>query len=272
MGLSWMRRGQKFFTMIFLGMIGTLFWGSGSKAFRNSHPQWIESGSGIKRVFLYEAKKLGVPILKASIGIENGSFGNGRLLYQVQATVVSLHSFRLLMEMNNRFLSILEADTCLPLQYVKEIDQKGFLIRKKNYFQTINFDFINKKIEVEKKGSNEKQEYFLSPGTYDPLSMFAKCYLKDEIIPGQDIRMSIFDGIKLRQMVFYTKSEKMKSKRWGEVETICLESNTSFSTFEEREGKIRIWYTTYREKIPMAIELDLPLGNLLFELEEIKGG
>lgn len=267
-----MRRDQRFFIMIFLGVIGSFTLGFGSMAYGDGQPQLFESRLGLKRIFLYEAKKFGLPIFKASIGIENGSFGNGRPLYQVQASVASLHSLRCFMEMNNRFYSIMEAETCLPVQYVKEIDQKGFLIAKKNYLQTINFDFINKKIEVEKKGSEEKQRYSLSPGTYDPLSMFAKCYLKDGIFPGQDIRMSIFDGIKLRQMVFYSKREKVKSKIWGEVETICLESNTSFSTFEEKEGKIRIWYALHGEKIPIAIELDLPVGNLLFELEEMKDG
>lgn len=267
-----MKGDQRSSVVVFLGMIGILLSGFGSKAYSDGYLQEFKSGSRFKRVFLYEAKKWGVPILKASIGIENGAFRNGRPLFQVRATVDSLHSFRLFMEMNNRFHSIIEADTGLPIQYVKEIDQKGFLVRRKNYLQTIHFDFINHKVEVEKKGDKERQAYPLSPGTYDPLSMFAQCYLKDEIFPGQDLRMSIFDGIKLRQMVFYSKREKVKSKRWGEVEAVCLESNTSFSTFEEREGKIRIWYTARGEKIPIAIELDLPVGTLLFELEGIKDG
>ncbi len=267
-----MKGVQRFSIVIFLSCIGGLFLGFGSKAYSDGYSQRFEPRPGIKRVFLYEAKKLGVPILKASIGIENGSFGNGRPLYQVRATVDSLRSFKFFMEMSNRFYSMIEAETCQPIQYVKEIDQKGFLIKRRNYLQTIHFDFINNKIEVEKKGNREKQAYFLSPGTYDPLSMFAKCYLKDEIVPGQDLHMFIFDGVKLRQMVFYSKRERVQSKIWGEVEAICLESNTPFSTFEEREGKIRIWYIAHGEKIPIAIELDLPVGTLLFELEGIKDG
>jgi hypothetical protein len=153
---------------------------------------------------------------------------------------------------------------------VKEIDQEGLLIEKKNYLQTFIFDYPNKKVVMEKQEGRERKEIPFSSEIYDPLSMFAKWYLKEEIQPGQNIRMSIFDGVKLRQMVFYSKKGKVKSKMYGEVEAVCLESSTSFSTFEDKEGNIRIWYTTDGEKTPILIELELPVGHIKFELESME--
>ena len=152
---------------------------------------------------------------------------------------------------------------------MKEINQEGLLIEKKNYLQTFLFDNLNKKIVVEKNDRKEKQEISIPTGTFDPLSMFAWCYLKEELHPEKDIHMSIYDGVKLRQMVFHPKKEKVKSKMFGEVEAVCLESTTSFSTFGEKEGTIRIWYTNHGEKIPISMELELPVGNIRFELESI---
>ncbi|HUL31338.1 MAG TPA: DUF3108 domain-containing protein, partial [Thermodesulfobacteriota bacterium] len=149
-------------------------------------------------------------------------------------------------------------------------DQEGFLIQKKNYFQTFTFDFLNKKVVAERGEKKERQEIPLSSEAYDPLSMFAKCYLKEEIRPGQSIPMAIFDGVKLREMVFYSKKERVMSKMYGEVEAVCMESSTSFSSFGDREGKIRIWYTADGEKAPVLIELELPIGNIRFELESIE--
>ena len=257
--------------MVLLVFIGALV-GLRAAAYSNGQKQIVEAKSGVRKVFLYEAKKFGVPILKASIKIENGSSEQGKPVYQVHASVDSLHYFGFLLKINNRFFSTMEAETCSPVRYVKEIDQKGLLVGRKNYLQTIMFDFPNKKVVAEKGEKKERQEFPLSSETYDPLSMFAKCYLKEEIHPGQDIRMSIFDGVKIRQMVFYSKKEKMKSKMYGEVEAVCLESSTSFSTFEDKEGKIRICYTANGEKIPISMELDLPIGNIVFELEDIKEG
>jgi hypothetical protein len=228
-----------------------------------------EPSNGSGKIFLFTAKKFGVPILKASIKISNGSLEEGKSLYQIHADVYSLHYLGFLFRMNNHFTSTVEAETCFPIRYVKEIDQEGLLIGRKNYLQTLAFDYPNKKVVIDQKEKKEKQEIPLLPDTYDPLSMFARYYLKEELHPGREIQMSIFDGIRLRQMVFHSKKEKVKIKKYGEVEAICLESTTSFLTFGEKEGTIRIWYMVDEGKTPISIELDLPVGSVKFELEEV---
>jgi hypothetical protein len=250
-------------------LIITILW-LGSTAYCNDQKPINNSRFGSGKSFLYTAKKFGIPILKASIKIGNGPSEQGKPFYQIQASVDSLHFLGLFFRMNNRFTSTMEAETCFPIRYVKEIDQEGLLIEKKNYFQTLTFDSSNKKVVVEKKGEKERREIPLPPETHDPLSMFARCYLRENIHPGQDLRMFIFDGVKLREMVFRSKKEKVKTKIFGEVEAVCLESTTSFSTFGEKEGIIRIWYTSDGKKTPILMELDLPIGNVNFELESVE--
>ena len=109
----------------------------------------------------------------------------------------------------------MEADTCAPVQYVKEIDQDGLLKETKNYHQTLTFDSLRQKVVVEKKGEKEKREVTLPPETFDPLSIFARCYLKENLRIDQDLRMSIYDGVTLRQMVFHPKLERVKSRLYG---------------------------------------------------------
>ena len=100
--------------------------------------------------------------------------------------------------------------------------------------------------------------------------MFARYYLKDELRPDQDIRMFIYDGVKLREILFHSKKERVKTELYGEIEAVCLESTTSFSTFGDREGVIRIWYTADKEKTPVLIELDLPVGDVVFDLDSVE--
>ncbi len=222
------------------------------------------------KCFIYTAKKIGVSILKATIKIENGSMEHGKPLYQVHANVKSLGYLGFLFRMSNRFTSTIEKETCAPIRYVKEVDQEGLLIKNKNYIQTLTFDNARQKVVIEKKGEDGREEISLPPATYDPLSMFARYYLRDEFHPGQDIRISLYDGMKLRQMVFHTRTERVNSKIYGDVEAVCLESTTPFSTFGDREGMIRIWYSNNREKIPILMELELPVGNVKFELEAVE--
>jgi hypothetical protein len=123
---------------------------------------------------------------------------------------------------------------------------------------------------VEKIGEKEKREVPLPPETYDPLSIFARCYLSENLRPDEDLRMSIYDGVKLRQMVFHPKQERLKSKLYGEVGTVCLEATTSFASFDDKDGVIRIWYTNDEKRTPVMIEFDLPAGSVRFELDEIR--
>lgn len=244
----------------------------GSGVFGEGPQQMSQSSPGTGRVFIYTATRFGIPVFKATIKIENGSLVQGKPLLQVHATFHSLQYLGPLFRMNNRFTSTMETDSCFPVQYEKEVDQEGLLIKKKKYLHTLIFDPSHQKVTIEKKEGGEKEEVSLPPATYDPLSMFARYYLKEELRPGQDIPMSIYDGVKVRAIVFHSKQEKVKSKKYGTVEAVRLESTTSFSTFGDKEGIIRIWYTADGQRVPLLMELDLPVGNVKFELEEMKEG
>jgi hypothetical protein len=243
-----------------------------SAAYSYGQSEISQPPCGKGKTLVYTATRFGVPILKATIKIEDGFVDQGKSLFQVQAFFYSLHYLELVFRMNNRFTSTVEAQTCSPVRYVKEVDQGGLLIKNKHYLHIFTFDALHQKVVVEKMEKKEKEEIFLPPNTYDPLSMFARFYLKEDLHPGQDIRMSIYDGIRVRQMVFHSKKEKVKSKMYGEVEAVCLESTTSFSTFGEKEGIIRIWYTADGKRTPLLIELDLPVGDVKFELESVENG
>lgn len=230
-----------------------------------------EGHSEPEKTFIYTAKKFGVSLIKAVITINTHSFFNGKKVFQIQARVNSLPNISFFLRMNNRFISIVDSKKFSPISYIKEIDQDGLFIKKKNYKQIIIFNHSEKKIIVEKIFGNNKEEVILPPLTYDPLSIFLRFYLKDEFIPGQDLELSVYDGIKVKDIILNSKKETLKFNDENEVNTVCIESKTSFSSFGEKEGVIRVWYTDDQKKIPILIELILPIGKVRFELEEAMG-
>lgn len=244
----------------------------GSPAYGGEQDRILGPENGSEKTFIYIAKKLGLPVMKATIRIGNGYSEQGKHLRKIEAQVVSLKVPGFMFRMNNRFTSLMEAEIFSPVRYMKEIDQEGIFIQRKNYLETITFDSIHPRATVEKRETGEKREVHFPSSACDPLAMFARYHLKETLAPDQAIRMSIFDGIKFRQMVFHSKKSTMRSKILGEVDAICLESTTAFSSFGEKEGNIRIWYTTDKNKVPICLELDLPVGMVRFELEEIKEG
>ncbi len=228
-------------------------------------------GSLFERTFFYTAHKWGIPILKASIKIKNGIEKENTPLLQIEAQVDSFPNLRYLFWMKNRFVSIIDEKSGSPITYTKEIHQGGLLIKNKNYHQLITFDPLRQNVVIENGNPKEKRVLPIPLETYDPLSLFAKYYLKEELRAGQTLQLFVFDGIKPRKMIFHSKEEKVSCKWVGSAQTVCLESITPLSTFGDKEGRIQIWYTALGEKIPILMELDLPIGQIRFELEEVKG-
>ena len=251
-------------------LLGLVIVASGAEAGEES--QTRRSTAATTRLFSYTGKRFGVPILQVSLRVDPGFWEAGRLFSRVQASVTSLPALGFFFRMNNYFTSLMDLETCCPVRYVKEVNQEGLFVQKKKYLQNILFDPSGRKVVAEYPERREKQEVILTSDTFDPLSMFGRYYLKEDLFPGRNVLMSIYDGVRLRQMVFQVSRERVNAKRYGEVEAFRVESMTSFSSFGEREGTIRIWYTADGRKTPIAMEVALPVGNLVFELDSEENG
>ncbi len=218
-----------------------------------------------KRQFTYSAEKFGLRILEAVITLEAAQSEAGKKVYLVQARVETTGVTNWFFRMHNRFYSRVDARNFSSLRYVKEIHQKGIFSGEKEYTSVLTFSRGDSRVIVD-----GTKVITVPPGTQDPLSFFVKYYLGEEIKPGEAIRMTIYDGIKLRQVIFNTKRESIDTQWRGQVEVICLESKVPFSSLGEREGIIRIWCTRDRRKVPVRIGFDLPIGMVRFELESFE--
>jgi hypothetical protein len=221
-------------------------------------------GEGIR--FHYRAKKLGATIIKASLSIEHGNPH-----YVVKAIVDTKGVARPLFRMHNRFSSYIIEDGLMPWRYVKEVDQKGIFSHKKHYTDTITFDPGSCKVTIEHATPPGVQEISVPPQTYDPLAIFLKYYLESEVTNGHTLTMNIYDGIKLREVTFDATSEEITTPLYGTVKAICLKSEVPFSSLDDKEGIIKIWYTDDARRFPVNISLELPMvGKVEFELERVE--
>ena len=226
-----------------------------------------EGASFRRKCFIYGAEKFGLRILEAIITLEETRSEEGRKVYLAQAQVDTTGVTKWFFRMHNRFYSWVDARHFGPLQYVKEIQQKGIFSGEKRYRSVLTFSQEGNRVVVD-----GKKEVILPPGTQDPLSFFVKYYFQGEIKPGEEIYMSIYDGIKLREVTFSARAESIETQWCGLVDVICLESKVPFSSLGGREGIIKIWFTRDPRKLPARIGLDLPIGTVHFELESFEEG
>ncbi len=220
-----------------------------------------------KKRFNYRAEKFGLRILEAMITLEEARSEGGKKVYVARARVETTGVTHWLFRMHSQFHSWVDARYLAPLRYVKEIHQKGIFSGEKRYRSVLTFSRGDNRVVVDgTKGVT------IPPGTQDPLSFFVKYYLEEEIEPGEEIRMSIYDGIKLRKVTFSARGESIETEWCGPVDVICLESKVPFSSLGGREGIIKIWFTRDRRKVPVRIGLELPIGTVKFELESFYEG
>ena len=249
------------FALIFIGCSTTL-----AQSGITTLPQGASPSLG-KRCFSYSAKKYGLRILEAVITLEEVGSKAGEKLYLVQAQVDTTGVTSWFFRMHNRFYSWVDAGHFGSLRYVKEINQDGIFSGKKNYRCVLTFNREKSRVVVD-----GEKELAVPPGTQDPLSFFVKYYVGEEIKPAEEIQMTIYDGIKLREVCWDTKGDSIETQWCGPVDVICLKSKVPFSSLGGREGIIRIWFTRDRRKVPVRIDLDLPVGTVKFELESFEKG
>jgi len=249
--------------------VALIFIGS-SVALGQNRTTALPEGEGAffsKRRFSYGVEKFGIRILEAIITLEEARSEEGKRVYLVKAEVDTTGATKWFFRMHNRFYSWVDARHFGPLRYVKEINQKGIFSEDKDYRSVLIFNQENNRVVVD--GTKEVR---VPPDTQDPLSFFVKYYLAEEIEPGEEIRMNIYDGIKLRKVFFNATEESIETQWCGPVDVICLESKVPFSSLGGREGIIRIWFTRDRRKVPVRIGLDLPIGMVQFELDSFEEG
>jgi hypothetical protein len=229
-------------------------------------PEGREAFSG-KRRFSYGAQKFGLRILEAIITLKKAQSKAGEKVYLVQAQVDTTGVTSCFFRMHNRFYSWVDRRHLGSLRYVKEVHQRGIFSGEKRYRSVLTFHREENLVIMD-----GDKELAVPPGTQDPLSFFVRYYLGEEIKPDEEIRMSIYDGIKLRKVCFVSKAERINTDWGGPMDVICLKSAVPFSSLGGREGIIRIWFTRDGRRVPVRIGLDLPVGTVQFELESLEEG
>lgn len=242
----------------FLAILATLI--CANTAFADLAPNW----HGIH--LRYRAQKMGTTVVKATLTIEHDG-----PLYTVRATVDSSGLARPVFKMHNRFTSYCKHEGLEPWIYIKDIDQRGVFSKKKRYTDILVFNPSMCKVRVEHLNPSKVEEVSLPPDTYDPLGVFLKYFIGGQVTEGEKITMRIYDGVRAKEVTFTVTAEDLITPFYGPVKAIALESKVPFSTLGDREGVIKIWYSADAQRIPIAMDLDLPsIGIVSFALEGLE--
>ena len=216
--------------------------------------------------FHYQAKRMGMSVLEISFSVEKKE-----PFYLITMTLCSTGYIRPFLQVDNLFRSYVLKDKFISLQYEKHIHQNSLFRKDRNYVDVIHFDQDESKVTVERLDAEEKREEHIPPGTLDPLALFSMYFLEHERPLGEGIELTSYDGYNVRTLNLNSTSEELETLLYGKISTNCLQFRIVFASTDEKEGDVKIWYSTDKKKYPVQISIEPPsMSKVLFELVKVE--
>lgn len=128
-------------------------------------------------------------------------------------------------------------------------------------------DIERKKI---KENSSKTFEVEINKHVYDVLASFYVTRLKP-LEPGFPISMLSNDNEKLYPINVFSQKREVIETKAGRYKTVLVIPKLQGKALFEQKGKILIWLTEDRYRIPVKVESKLYFGSIYVELEKIEG-
>lgn len=216
--------------------------------------------------FHYQAKRMGMTVLEISFSVEKKE-----PFYLLTMTLHSTGYIRPFLQVDNLFRSYVLKDKFISLQYEKHIHQNSLFRKNRNYVDVIHFDQSASKVIVERLDTEEKREEPVPLGTLDPLALFSMYFLEYEGPLNEGIELTSYDGYHVRTLNLKSTYEDLETSLYGKIPTNCLQFQIAFTSMDEKQGDVKIWYSTDKKKYPVQISLNPPsMSEVLFNLVKVE--
>ncbi len=185
---------------------------------------------------------------------------NGRPAYQLVSTATSNKFFSSFYPVRDRVESIVDAIGLFSWRFEKEIREGKYRSHRKYAFDQINHSVIYKDDTIE-----------VAPYVQDALSVMYFVRTQ-ELEVGQSVFVENFtDGKNYPLEVKVKGREKIKTKA-GEFECLELEPLLRSSGIFKHEGKLTVYVTDDRMRLPVLMKSKVVVGSITAELTDYRLG
>lgn len=186
----------------------------------------------------------------------------GTTTYKVEFTVRSTPTFDLFFEVRDRYETYLDTATIVPWRFEQHIREGSF---KKDY--TALFDHRNKIART------DEGEFPIPENVHDIMSAFyyARTIDYTGFKMGQRVKLQNFYKGKTNLLeIKYLGKQKIDVKA-GTFNCIIVEPLVKEGGLFKSEGRILIWMTDDKNKIPVKVSTKIVIGTIDAELKEYSG-
>ncbi len=178
---------------------------------------------------------------------------NGQLTYHLSSTVKTSGWADLLLSYSHRLDSFVDVDTLYPCQ-IRSYAQEGDSSPKDIIVQIDQKEGV---ASIKNRATEKEWERKLSTTTLDITSLIY--WLRNqELKVGQIFSFLLLEDTSLRPI----KIEVVKKEKVGNY--------LAFLCSEVGSGKIKIWFSADKTRLPLKIETDITIGTLISKLVKIE--
>ena len=189
--------------------------------------------------------------------------------YMVTTTADSQGFASLLYKVQDKFQSVFNPETLCSIEISKQINEG-----KRHKFTKIMFDHDRGLaiLDEHDAGSSDKtskhEEHEIPPCAQDIISAFY--YVRSQpLLVGQNIKLAINDGAKTKMVVAKVTGRKKIQTPLGDREALRVEPSVFGNLYEEKKGKIVIWFSDDEYHFPLRIKASLKLGAITGTLTSV---
>ena len=165
----------------------------------------------------------------------------------------------------DRYESYVDAEAMLPWEFIRDVDEGGFIIKRH-----LKFDHYNNQAVETAYSSN--QSYPIIQYAQDMLSSFyyARCINTQNLQPGDELPVDMFLDYEDFSFKLRFVGYDVVKTRWGKIKCKKLIPVVQEGrVFSDKEG-LTLWVTDDENKVPVRLEAELAVGSIKMDLVEHK--
>ncbi len=196
----------------------------------------------------------------ATLSVTNLIDWRGRPAYLLESRAQSNDFFSSFFRVDDRIESVMDAEGMFSWRFEKSLREGG-------YSSDREYEFNQRDFSVDYKDST----YLLEPFTQDILSAFYFVRTQD-LEPGRSVFVDAFlDGRKATIEVLVHRRERITVKA-GAFDCLVVEPVNATGGMFRNEGKLTIWLTDDRLKMPVLMKSRVLVGSISAELTDYQLG
>jgi hypothetical protein len=229
----------------------------------------FQSGESLKFKGSYFMSSLWADLAEVKIDVADLNSG-GKSLYMITATASTFSNYDSFFKIRDLFQTYIDRNEVKPYLFKRIVDEGGY---KFNMKYVINRNTLQAKFEFIRGPITRNSVIKISENTQDLVSVlyYVRTIDFEKVTVGKSISIPTLIDDKVEDiMITFRGKEAIKTEALGSVQCYKIGLSANNKAVVNKESN-NIWLTADKNKVPVLVKAEIPVGSIQLRLVEAKG-